>query len=684
MRLGTKSCAECRRRKVRCIYLPNNPICKECTLHEVFCIPQTKTARQSRHLTESSLDGENGMRQRLEELEGIVRNLCQAINTNTDSSSPGQLEISADALKHLRQATTPEPKSDASSHGAYSMDKSELDTSNDPSESMESFEDAPLLNLFKATMFIEGNEGHADTSQEGPNARHLVEACIESLNALLPSFEDLTLVLQATEKYWSLWRAFPAEILPSSGNPQSNGVANVRNFIFDSMKSSNPIVVAKAALCLALCVQQLPSHSAKHHTNLPSFQAALLESYLVGAETLLSVNDGSAGSIDSLECLILQTKLYINMGKPRNAWLCLRRATSYALLQGLHNLSDSADERPVRIWSFIWQHDRNLSLILGLPYAVPDTHPGVVKPQASRPLPEQAFYEFSIIAGHINDRNQNRGKADYSFTEQIERELIQLKNGVGSQLLNTAPSPSMPLQTIYDLQAVKLYYHNLTKLTHLPYMLKSSSSPLDKKYEHSRFAAVSAARSMITAWQQLRDCSGDAMIICDLMDFLVFTAAIVVVLNLLSPSCPDAIHQQASDWELVHDVTRDLRHVSRGMDCNVASQAATLLQYLSAAQRGIYEGPEVYEAVIPYFGAVRISQKAAPRPMDIQKGGWGETVGWENTVEFSADEFVPFSQNYMGDYLTDAELGVDWTAVLNADIGYEWSQSFHSSSYGMA
>jgi hypothetical protein len=53
-------------------------------------------------------------------------------------------------------------------------------------------------------------------------------------------------------------------------------------------------------------------------------------------------------------------------------------------------------------------------------------------------------------------------------------------------------------------------------------------------------------------------------------------------------------------------------------------------------------------------------------------------------VEFSADPFVPFSQNYMGDYLSEAELGIDWTTVLNADIDYDWSQSFESSSFGMS
>jgi hypothetical protein len=675
MRLGTKSCAECRRRKVRCIYTQGISICKECVLHDAACVPQT--ARQAGQLTPESMDDDKSMRRRLEELEGMVRTLCKAVDFNAGPSNPSRLDISAEALRQLRRPSTPDPRSDSSLIGRSTMDLSEVETPN--GLPLKSFEDAPLLSLFKAAMLIEGSEGQGDTNRTGLTVQLRIQACIKSLNALIPSFEDLTLILQITERYWPLWHAFPLDILPTSNDPQNDGVAKVRSFILDSMTSSNSLTVAKAILSLALCVQQLPAHFKSQRLKLPASPSALVDSYLVGAETLLPVNESSSSTIDGLECFILQSKLYINMGKPRNAWLCLRRALSYAVLQGLHTVDDSGDERRLGVWAHIWQFDRNLSLILGLPYAVPDTHPGVANPHICQPAQVQMMHDFGIIAGHVIDRNQSHQKFDYSVTKRIEQELLEYENGAGSSMLNTVSDPSMPLQVIYDLQVGKLFYHNLCKLTHLPYMLKSH---LDPQYEHHRLAALSAAREMITAWQQLRECSGDALIICDLMDFEVFTAAIVLVLNLLSPSCTDPIHQQASDWERVHETTSNLQHVSGEMDCNVASQAATLLEYLSAAHQGIYDGPEIYEAVIPYFGSVRISRTRKVAP-DMMKGGWDEQELFGNTVEFNADSFVPFTQNYMGDCLTEAELGVDWTAVLNADIGYEWSQSFHSSGFGM-
>ncbi|KAL7794407.1 hypothetical protein V8C37DRAFT_376546 [Trichoderma ceciliae] len=40
MRLGTKSCAECRRRKVRCVFPPNSSVCHGCSLHQTPCRAQ--------------------------------------------------------------------------------------------------------------------------------------------------------------------------------------------------------------------------------------------------------------------------------------------------------------------------------------------------------------------------------------------------------------------------------------------------------------------------------------------------------------------------------------------------------------------------------------------------------------------------------------------------------------------
>lgn len=680
MRVGTRSCTECRRRKVRCVFAPNSSICEECASHDALC-----TAQQPSHAGKVHVDKgpEVNVQQRLEDLEGIVRHICKAIDLNMESLSLANFETSGmEALKRLRPASTPGTRveEDASTTRTDYLNRSESEALNTPSDQIDSFEDAPLLSLFKDAMLIQTNGVQVDRDRLEFSLDQRIKSCITALNALIPRLDDLTLILELTEKYWPIWPVSPKGLVTSSDRLQSGGVTSAMDFIIDSLRSGSPATVAKAVLWLALCIQQLPGDFKYQRANLPASPNALLDSYLCGAETLLAVDEDSGGTIEGLECLTLQTKLYINMGKPRKAWLSVRRAMNFALLLGLHHLENSTVEHHKALWSLVWQSDRQLSLILGFPYAIADSHPGLSKDHTGQSVAARAMHELSIIAGHIIERNQNHRNVNYSFTVQIDQEFEQCRDRIPPDWWDAIPSPAMPLEALYGQQAVKLHYYHLYKLLHLPYMLKSSN---DRKFENSRISTLEASREMIKCYQTLRNSSGLAIIICDLMDFQVFSAAIVIVINLLSQSSTRDILQEAEDWKLIHDITKTLKHISRAMECAVAGQAAQLLEYLSMACHGTYSGPEGYEAVIPYFGKVRISQlrRAASQtestpPSDVQIHA---PQPFSNTIEFSSNSFIPFSQNFTADYLSEAELSVDWTSVFGVDTNYDWSQLFDNT-----
>jgi hypothetical protein len=208
-------------------------------------------------------------------------------------------------------------------------------------------------------------------------------------------------------------------------------------------------------------------------------------------------------------------------------------------------------------------------------------------------------------------------------------------------------------------------------------MLKS---PVDKRFENSRVSALEASRKMIGCYQTIRNGSDQSIIMCDLMGFQVFTAAVTIVINLLAQSSECSVRQQTEDWELVQCTARSLKHVSKEMECAVAGQAAQLLDYLLEVRHGLYTGPEGYQAVIPYFGKVKISQlRSAASQADLTPRIDHQSPTsnpLSQVVEFSANPFVPFSQNYVADYLAEAELGVDWTAVFDENMDYEYSQLF--------
>jgi hypothetical protein len=123
-------------------------------------------------------------------------------------------------------------------------------------------------------------------------------------------------------------------------------------------------------------------------------------------------------------------------------------------------------------------------------------------------------------------------------------------------------------------------------------------------------------------------------------------------------------------------VSKTLDYVSRELECSVAGQAAQLLDFLSSSYQGSYSGPEVYEAVIPYFGKVRIRQAqrhSASNSTQLSSPQNPPTPSSLDSLEFS------IGQISAGHSWAEAEVGIDWTSVLEADTTtYDWSYVFNN------
>jgi hypothetical protein len=606
----------------------------------------------------------------------MVRHISGIIGLNIEASSLADFETSTTvAFKRLQQPQTTESNVDSRfTDRSYSPSPLQSDALSTASDTTHSLELAPLLDLFKAGMLIERDSAQSDKDQLETLADQGVRSCIISLNSLLPRDDDLTVILKTTEKYWPLWKPFPDNVFATSIFNENDRVGLAKNFILESIRSSYPTYVARAVLCLALSLQQLPANC-QCHKSLPSPANVLIDSYLSGAETLLMF-EGATPTLDGVECWPLLTKIYINMGKPRKAWLSCRRAMDFALLLGLDRISDPADERRNILWAGIWQSERHVSLLTGVPYGISESRLNLSNGNDNKPVAHQVLQKLAIIAGHIIDRNQDPPSAGYFNTVKIHEELRQCRNEMPSEWWDPESTP-LSLQVIYSIQSIKMHYLKLVELLHLPQMPMPS---VDANHECHKSAGINAAREMIESYQKFRHDCGSTFVMCDLLDFFVFTAAVLIIINLLSRSISLRSDQEASDWALVKDVSDSLHQVSRQMECSVADQAAQLLDYLSMCYRGTYSGPEVYEAVIPYFGKIRIRQVKKSPPIDSAPSNLprDHLIPLSlNTVEFSADLTPPVSHIPAGDYFSDAEMGIDWTSNLDIDSPtYNWNYVF--------
>ncbi|KAI1621715.1 hypothetical protein EDD37DRAFT_567093 [Exophiala viscosa] len=644
MRLGTKSCSECRRRRVRCHFSTNDSrTCEACNLHNILCVPQTKKHHDDPEKTV--------LKRRVGDLEETVRQITDDQFQDLRKQLPNVTEYGS-----VSSTDRPAP--------------SDLESPDEDSDWNE-VEQAPLMSLLQETLKTESG-GLPTHSQVGKSNDHQVKTCLSNLSPLLPSLDALTSILKATQDFWPLWPYSPISAAASSDAP--NDVDTAKAFIVNSLNSDTRCIIAKALLWLALSFQQVPRGFRPPGDMLPDSPSSLLKHYMHNADLLLSTITETLGNADFVECLLLQFKLYFNMGKPRKAWLSNRRAMNTALLLGFHNVDVSTPKRHKTLWSKIWVTDRQLSVILGLPAAIDNSHPSVSEVQAEAPLEDRLFRELAIASGLIIQRNQNHKSANYATTMEIDHLLEQCKAKMPPEWWD--PAPGTPLAVTYTRQSIKLAYYSLCKIVHLPYMLKSAT---ERKFEISRIAALEASRELIKTHRMLRRHSGpESIMICDVLDFQAFSAAVVIVIDLLSVSTTRHVRDEAEDWELVHGVRKDLRNVSEVLNCSVASQAAKVLEWLSQAREGTWSGSRT--CIIPYFGRVKIGRQTRGDQMPSNGTGLraSEVQQPASSVEISTNTSTSFSQFSDQEWFSDQELGMDWMSFSDMNESYDWSMLFNT------
>merc|ERR1712093_346347 len=93
MRKGTKSCLECRRRKIKCTFEPERTaICNECYARGSTCIDQEHGDIQT--YTQSNAEQSTySLRERVSQLEGLVKQVLHRLperggNTSSTDTSP--------------------------------------------------------------------------------------------------------------------------------------------------------------------------------------------------------------------------------------------------------------------------------------------------------------------------------------------------------------------------------------------------------------------------------------------------------------------------------------------------------------------------------------------------------------------------------------------------------------------
>ena len=408
--------------------------------------------------------------------------------------------------------------------------------------------------------------------------------------------------------------------------------------------TSHPVLLARKLLQLAICFQQFETSFDDSILDLTEPHKDVMTHYVELASDLVTTNDELVGSLEGMECLVLEGAYHINAGNLRRAWLCARRAMSIAQLMGLQRKSprqlNILDPTSQTSCSVIWFHivyvERYLSLLLGAPSSVTDNMFATEENMTGATSTNKLDRIHAVISGLIIDRNETQSYDDLATSQTIDLHLQKASRSVSPEWWLTPEfhqrmdAPGVIASTLRA--QTQVIHYSLLNMLHLPHMLRSASEP---RYAYSKTACVHASREILHRFISFRTFIRVAHC-CRLVDFCAFMAALALLLaHISSDKNPgdDLTSQSLNDRQLIEKAMESMDELNRVNGDELSKQTAEVTRILlrmelesSTMATGAYNVTRVDSEAnsenedhrlrlnIPYFGTVSISRNGPVLP----------------------------------------------------------------------
>lgn len=393
------------------------------------------------------------------------------------------------------------------------------------------------------------------------------------------------------------------------------------------------------------------------------------------ASSLVTTNDDLVGSVEGLQCIVLEGIYHSNTGNLRRAWVIYRRAIVVAQLMGMHRPSppapaalaakflDPAGSKcdPRHMWFRIVFADRFISLMIGLPGGCSDTSfTSDAAMDGDHPMGRLERLH-AAVAMRVLERNERLQREDcFALTQDIDLELqrVSRSSGIppqwwlsprlGAESSAAAGGSSSSTEGLF-LDTMRLvhqsFHYNLLNQLHLPYMLRHSA---ERRYDYSKAACVSASREQLGRFVSFRGVNLVAFS-CRSLDFFAFMASMTLCLAHLESHrgagagpgagrCNPLGHQRPTDRGMMERVLGSFEDMHELNGDALSQETGAVLRKLleieaDAAEGGRYSTDTVNEAAagaqeggcgvrledhsltlsIPYFGTVRVAREGVSR-----------------------------------------------------------------------
>ncbi|KAL7923803.1 hypothetical protein ACQKWADRAFT_43800 [Trichoderma austrokoningii] len=594
MRLGTKSCAECRRRKVRCVFPPNSSICHGCSLHQTPCRaqqPRPKDGGRPGHAqiqglfqsqSVSQLAADNAvLRRRVAELEDLIGSLCDALEPADEASSASASGAASSTTSASTIASSTAPAdintraiqviTNLKNHGllqkdaalSYNFGTALIDPVPDTTTladlGMVSHSGPPSSLLSPGSLDHESSSSPPDyvdrsnSAVDAPLISLFRDALLiretegelyddpedpsmtflmkESISSFKPPIPDPETLRLILEDSKFFWPIWPTYFFgPDLSNAMHATSLDDAEAYLGQILNYSRGVDFCNAILFLTLCIQQLPRHWKRVIISPDISRQVIIDTYIRFALVLLAVEGEA-SPQVVQCYLLLYKILVNMGRPQRAWMAIRHGISAATLIGLDRLDANASIQKKFIWAQTWQVERQLCMMLGFPSAISTLE---TKDDASLIVmltPAQTvFRRTCVIMGRVIDRNQNSDASPYATTVQLDQDMEDLKRTFPPSWAEEH-DPSLTMPAIYYQEAAQIFYYSTLKHVHLPFMLKAKT---DRRYEHSRLSTMEACRELIKVYLRLRGSPKSESVQCELMDFTMFSSAITLILAILS------------------------------------------------------------------------------------------------------------------------------------------------------
>lgn len=247
---------------------------------------------------------------------------------------------------------------------------------------------------------------------------------IRELCAYMPPEDEMTDILDNHSSWWPLYR----EAMSLHWSSEEEG-GSLRSLAMQAFSEGHPSLLALLLVCFAISTGEL-------------------QRYLPPVERRVLSDDDYAATEYGFNAMMATGLCYMGSLQPRRAWTIYRRANSLLQLHGLHQKRRSLKQEHV-FWQ-LFHADRWVSLIIGLPYMMPDHFCDVTLPPKEETSTHVWLYRnFALITGRLVDTLHSvKGPslaAAMAVDEELESIIPELPKGF-LDLVSPYHNPRSPIR----------------------------------------------------------------------------------------------------------------------------------------------------------------------------------------------------------------------------------------------